>query len=406
MAKFLLLLFSLGALSEACAGSNTLSMRLHDVNLADAITLLARSINKNVIVSSAIKGTVTLTMRQVESQNAFDFFLLSHGLAKRQVGSLIYVATQEELLKRQEGEAKMREGEAAQEVLLTRFWPIHYSKAADIAQLLEDEHASFLSKRGHLNVDKRTNIIFMRDIRTNVLFAERLIKKLDVPLKQIAIEARLAVVDRDYEEQLGIQFTSIAAAQGKKKPPVEGGNEGHLGQFSLAVARLADNSLLDIKLSALEKSGHAKLISSPSLFTANQQPASIEAGEEVPYQEVSDSGGTATVFKKAVLGLKVTPQLLPNHRVLLQLQINQDRPSNRLIQGVPAISTRQIKSNVLVRAGETVILGGIYERNKEVVQQGLPFLSQLPVIGLLFKHQDIRTTQRELLIFVTPRILT
>src|SRR5262249_7616242 len=156
---------------------------------------------------------------------------------------------------------------------------------------------------------------------------------------------------------------------------------------------------------ALQNAGHAELISSPSLFTANQQLASIEAGEEVPYQEVSESGGTAIVFKKAVLGLKVTPQVLPGKNILLHLQINQDKPNNKMIHGMPRINTRKMITNFKVKSGQTIVLGGIYETNREDGQSGLPFLSSIPGFGWLFGQENIRRSKRELLIFVTPEIV-
>jgi type IV pilus assembly protein PilQ len=226
-----------------------------------------------------------------------------------------------------------------------------------------------------------------------------------VPVQQILIEARLASVDDDYERELGVHFDLN-----------QGGAEANVGlqtklpkeqakSYSLAIAKLADGSLLDVKLTALENAGHAELISSPSLFTANQQTASIEAGEEIPYQQMSDSGGTAVVFKKAVVGLSVTPQILPGNKVLLQLKINQDRPSNKMVLGMPTISTHQMTTSVLVKNGQTIVLGGIYEANKEKGEQGVPLINRVPLLAWLFKQQNIKENKRELLIFVTPKIM-
>jgi len=213
-----------------------------------------------------------------------------------------------------------------------------------------------------------------------------------VPVKQILIETRLATVDSDFERELGLHFSI-------QDPLTAQQSAGH---YSLAVARLADGALLDIKLSAMENAGRAELISNPSLFTANQQPASIEAGEEIPYQETSRNGATTTVFKKAVLSLKVTPQIMPDETVLLQLQVNQDKPSNKMVQGVPTISTRQIMTNVLIKNGQTVVLGGIYEMSSEQGEEKLP----IPLLDLLFREKNVKKRKRELLVFVTPRIMT
>jgi type IV pilus assembly protein PilQ len=250
-----------------------------------------------------------------------------------------------------------------------------------------------------LQADVRTNRIFLQDTPRQINLVNQFIHEMDVPVPQIDIEVKLASVDYDYERDLGLTFMQTS--------PDESASTETQGQsrYSLAIAHLPGSALLTVKLAALENAGHAELISSPSLFTANQETASIEAGEEVPYQEVSQSGGTAVVFKKAVLGLKVTPQLLPDKKVLLQLQINQDRPNNKTVLGMPTISTRQIISHVLVKHGQTIVLGGIYELDTQNAEERVPFLSNLPGIGLLFKQQNIKKRKRELLIFVTPKVI-
>lgn len=388
--------------STAFADNKNLTLELHNASLPDSIRLLAKFLHMNVIISPSVNGVATLQLKNAIPSHALEMLLVSHGLAKWQIGNVWFIAPKEELIKRKQEELKWYEITEEAEPLVTKIWQIKYAKAEDMARLLQDEHASLISKRGHVRVDARTNIICVQDSALHIAEAQRLIKSLDVPVKQIAIEARLASVDNDCERELGINFAV-------KSPLVEGEDaksvKEEAGHYSLAVAKLADGSLLDVRLSALEKAGHAELISSPSLFTANQQPASIEAGEEVPYQEVSESGGTAVVFKKAVLSLKVIPQVLPGNKVLLQLQINQDRPSNKMVLGVPTISTRQITTNVLVKNRETIVLGGIYENNRENGWQGLPFISQIPLLGWLFKQQTTRENKRELLIFVTPRII-
>jgi len=274
----------------------------------------------------------------------------------------------------------------AEEMHRTIVVHLQYAKAEDIANLLQKGHSALFSKQGSLYVDTRTNVLGIQDTENRLLMISRFIEKLDIPVKQILIEARLVSIDQNYEQELGIRFSTING---------------------LTIAHLADNNLLDldIKLSALEREGHGELISSPSLFTSNQKMASIEAGEEIPYQEATSSGATAMVFKKAVLGLKVTPQILPHEKVLLELQINQDRPSTHLVLGVPTIATRQIKTYVLVKNNHTVVLGGIYESNKEKNEEGLPFLSKIPVLGLLFQVNRYHSSKREMLVFVTPRII-
>lgn len=382
--------------SHLCFAEQLLNLDVQNASLPDVIRIVAKFLHLNVMISNQMTGAVTLHLHHAEPLSAFNLLLTSHDLAKWQVGNVWYIATREELIKHKQDELKWQEIADQTAILQTEVWELHYAKAEDIAHLLQDDHAGFLSKRGHVRVDVRTNTICIQDTAEIIASAAHLIQTLDVPVKQIAIEAHLASVDDDCERELGVHFDV--------NPP-GGITNVAAGQYSLAVAKLADASALDIKLAALENAGHAELISRPSLFTANQQPASIEAGEEVPYQEVSESGGTAVTFKKAVLGLKVTPQILPGNQVLLQLRINQDRPSEKLVGGVPTINTRAIVTNVLIKSGQTIVLGGIYEDNRESGEVGVPYLNRIPLLGVFFKAQHQRSSKRELLIFVKPTVI-
>src|SRR3990167_5092939 len=345
---------------KAAEQQQTLSLTLQDMALPQAIRLLAKRMQLNVMLSPNITGVATLQLVGASFKQAFDLLLTSHQLAVWQSGNVLYIAPHEELMKRQQDELKWRAVKLEAAELVTRFWQIHYGKADVLARLIQGEKMSLLSKRGSVHVDARTNVLYAKDVAAHIAAVDRLIRKLDIPVKQVLIEARLASVDSDYERELGLDFAVNSAGSASSGLAVS-----EQGRYSLALVKLADGSRLDVKLSALETAGHAELISSPRLFTANQQPASIEAGEEVAYQEVSNSGGTAVAFKKAVLGLKVTPQILPGNRVLLALQINQDRPGDKMVLGVPTISTRQIVTSILVKAGQTVVLGGIFEHNQE-----------------------------------------
>ncbi|HLB42829.1 MAG TPA: secretin N-terminal domain-containing protein [Gammaproteobacteria bacterium] len=402
--KFLFFAFMLIS-NIAYASRENLSLELNDANLRDAINIIAKFLKINVMISPSIRGVANLNLYDAIPAAAFDLLLTSHGLEKWQIGNVWYIGPREELIKRKQEELQWLAVRYASLPLFTRTWEIYYGSAKEIAHLLQNEQGSFLSKRGQVRVDVRTNTICVQDVAEQLAVIQQLIRRLDRPIKQVLIQARLASVDHDYERELGIHF-AVSSSSTSNRDGLSGTIQPALGHYSLAIATLADGSLLDVKLAALENEGRAELISSPSLFTANQQSASIEAGEEVPYQEVSESGGTAIVFKKAVLGLKVTPQILPGHQVLLQLQINQDRPSHRMVLGMPTISTRQILTNVLVREGQTIVLGGIYESNKEEGQERIPFISRVPLLGLLFKQQHIRDNKRELLIFITPTIIT
>ena len=373
-----------------------ISIDLQNVNTQDALHILAKFIHMNVVISPEIGGVVSLYLHDSEVSEAFDLLLATHHLTKWKIGKTWFIASRAELVQRKQEEHTLQVAADEAATMVTRVWQIHYAKAEDVAHLLQDNTSSLLSPRGRVRVDARTNMICIQDIETRMQELDRLVRRLDVPVQQVLISARLASVDSNFERELGVNFSV--------QDPVASGYPS-VGRYSLAVAKLADGSLLDIRLAALENEGHGEIISNPSLFTANQQTASIESGEEIPYQEVSLSGGTSIVFKKAVLSLKVTPQILPGNKVLLQLQVNQDKPSKRIVLGVPAISTRQMITNVLVNNGQTIVLGGIYETDRENDQQRIPFLGKIPLVGFLFRQQNISDSKRELLIFVTPKIV-
>lgn len=393
---FLLPQYLLGA---ATAEKSSIILDLQGVNVRDALHIIARQLNQNIIVSAAVNGDALLHINNMSAPTAFDFILKSQGLAKILEGNIWFIVPRNILIQEKQDEWKQQEVLDATAPLVTQVWQIRYAKADSIAHLIQDGGHSILSKRGFLQMDTRTNQVCVRDIQANILVVAKLIRRLDIPVKQVLIEARLASVDSDFERDLGIHFS----VQNGEPPDSVTGNS-LVGRYSLAVATLANGSLLDVQLAALENEGHAELISSPSLFTANQQPASIESGEEIPYQEISRSGGTGVAFKKAVLSLKVTPQILPNDQVQLQLQVNQDRPSSHIVLGVPAITTRQLSSNILAKNGQTIVLGGIFESGQGETMDRLPFLSKIPVLGVLFQQKNRTENKRELLIFITPHI--
>lgn len=347
-----------------------ISLDLEEAPLTDALQLVSSAMHHNVLLGSGITGTVTLHLNHADPKAVFDVLLMSHDLVCS-TGDVWFV-----------------EPRSTQELpLITKILPIHYAKASEIAKMIQDdrEHA-LLSKRGQMHADDRTHVIYVEDIPDRIATIASFIATMDKPVHQVLIEARLASVDAHSERDLGIHF---------------GGPDKEI-----ALGTLLHPALVDVKLSALENTGHAEIISSPSLFTADQQEATIESGEEIPYQEVSKSGATSVAFKKAVLSLKVTPHVMPNHRVMLELQVNQDRPSNRIVLGVPAIDTRQMNTTVWVKDGETIVLGGIYENDIEQHHQAVPGLIQVPLLGFLFGQQNKTMNKRELLIFVTPKILS
>ena len=398
---FFIVIFFISHCIYAYSDNQKISLDLENVAIQDVLHIIAKRIHHNIVISPAVQGVTSLHVDNVPAKEAFDGVLIANGLIEWKINAVWYVGLRTEWVKHKQEELKLQTLLAETAPLVTRVWQIHYAKAEDMLHILEDSKHALISKRGHVRIDKRTNMICVTDSEERITDIHRLISRLDVPVQQVLIEAHLASIDSDYERELGIHFSV-------REPTAEAGlmeavsaNSG----IGLAVVKLADGSRLDMQLSALEKAGHGELISSPSLFTANQQTASIESGEEIPYQEVSGSGATAVTFKKAVLSLKVTPQIMPGNQVMLQLQVNQDKPSKRTVLGVPAISTRQISTNILVKSGETIVLGGIYESNREQDQQEIPFLGKIPLVGWLFRQQNVINNKRELLIFVTPKII-
>ncbi len=325
----------------------------------------------------------------------------------------------------------MQEQQAAKKLapIRSELLQINYAKAADIAVMLKDKTNSLMSERGTLSVDTRTNTIWLQDTGDKLDEIRELVNQLDIPVKQVVIEARIVNMTKDCAEDLGVRF-------GVSKPShlsgtLEGANglaqgtvpadvpipdrlnvdlgalpvDGTPASIGIALAKLGGGVLLDLELSALQSEGRAEIIASPRLMTTNQQAAVIESGEDIPYQESTSSGATAVAFKKAVLSLKVTPQITPDGKLLMDLQINQDSDSGRRVQGVPIITTKSIATNVLVNNGQTIVLGGIYKQDKNNTVVRVPFFGQLPVVGNLFKRTSTSTRNEELLIFITPRII-
>lgn len=420
---FFMLIVS-AVLSAQAMPNETISVNFDKISIGSALKWFAKLNQMNLMVSVSVKGDVSLHLEKVSWQEAFRAMLISQGLADLKEGSVIYVAPMEEIARRKQ-QLKLASSEA---MLTSQLIRLNYAKAADIAKLLQNKDQGILSKQGSVFFDNRTNSLILKDTPSQVKTVKALINRLDVSVKQVAIEARIVNIDDDYEKELGIKFGVTAGRH--LSGSLEGANEisSHqsiasvnpdhrlnvdlpvavqgAGRIGLALFQLTRGTLIDLELSALESEGRAEIISTPKVITANQQPAMIEAGEEIPYQaQASIQGATITSFKKAMLRLRVTPHITPNGKIILYLQVNQDKRSSNEIQGVPTIDTRQIITQVLVNNGQTVVLGGIYEQTRINGVDRVPFFSDLPGIGVLFRHKKVVNDRRELLIFVTPRII-
>ncbi len=417
----------------------TISLNFQNINIRAVLQLLADFTGINMVVSEKVVGDITLRLNDLPWDQALDIILTTQGLDKRRTGNVMLIDTKEHFDKMEENQLKSEQVIRKLEPIRSDLLQINYAKATDVALLIKDKENSLLSDRGKISVDVRTNTLWVQDTGAKIEEVRELIKQLDIPVKQVQIEARIVQVNKDFNQDLGIRWgvskpTHLSGtlnganqlAQGTPPAnvitptqpfqpyasrlnldmvaaPASGALPASLG---IALARLGNGVLLDLELSALESEGRAELISSPRLITTNQQAAVIESGQEIPYQEATSSGATAIAFKKAVLSLKVTPQITPDNRILMDLQINQDTPSAERFNGVPAILTKEIQTNVLVNNGQTIVLGGIYKQDKNKAIRRIPFFGELPVVGGLFRNKQIVLKNEELLIFITPKIIT
>ncbi len=414
-----------------------ISINFQDIPVRNVLQLIADYNDFNLVVSDSVAGNLTLRLDGVPWQQALDIILQVKGLDKRVDGNVILVAPKAELdLREQQALEKSRLEEELGE-LKSEIIKINFAKATDIADMIGGEGAvSMLSDRGSITIDERTNSLLIRELEENIAVIRGIIESLDIPVKQVQIEARIVTVTEGNLDELGVRW-GVSSTNGSFKvggsiegnhpsqiTPYDdnGGNSAiddflnvNLGATSpnassiaFQVAKLGSDTLLDLELSALQQESKAEIISSPRLITTNKKPAYIEQGTEIPYLESSSSGATSVAFKKAVLSLKVTPQITPDNRLVLDLSVTQDRPGQVVKTGTGeavAIDTQRIGTQVLVNNGETVVLGGIFQHSVSSTVDKVPLLGDLPVLGALFRRSYENVGKSELLIFVTPKVV-
>ena len=410
-----------------------ISINFQDVPVRNVLQLIADYNDFNLVVSDSVQGNVTLRLDDVPWPQVLDIILQAKGLDKRVQGSVVLIAPKQELAENEQQAlaAKRKEEELAS--LRSEIIQVNYAKATELADLLRggSDGVSMLSARGSIHVDARTNSLIVNDIYEVISSVSDIVAALDIPVRQVHIEARIvSVSDKDIEE-FGVRW-GILSHSGSTT--VGGSIESNLGSAGLLeteanvadflnvnlaasqpgassiafqVAKLGD-ILLDLELSALQAEDKAEIISSPRLVTTNKQTAYIEQGTEIPYLEAASSGAVSVGFKKAVLSLMVTPQITADDRLVLDLVVTQDKPGLTVNTGTGeavAIDTQRIGTQVLVDNGETVVLGGIYQNELKNRIDKVPLLGDLPVLGALFRHKLKQLEKRELLIFVTPKIV-
>ncbi|OGV35595.1 MAG: hypothetical protein A3E88_06520 [Legionellales bacterium RIFCSPHIGHO2_12_FULL_35_11] len=299
---------------------------------------------------------------------------------------------------------------------INRLFQVHYAKSMELAQIIRDTNNRFLSNTGLIVYDNRTNSLWVEDNRNAVEKIAKFLNKVDIPQQQILIEAKLVYISKNSAKDLGIKFGILEPDTNNDDSNKNIKNllnidlaalplEASPATIGMALTTLSQSILLDMELSALESEGLAEIIANPKLLATDQVPAIIESGEDIPYQEFTVSGATSVSFKKAVLSLKVVPKVTYDGKLMMSLVINQDSDSGKRVQGVPIIMTKSIETDVIVKNGQTIVLGGVYKQDKNNSVIRVPFLGYLPIVGNLFRRTSSKLRNEELLIFITPKIL-
>lgn len=409
---------------------DAISLNFQDIEVRTVLQIIADYNNFNLVTSDSVSGNVTLRLDGVPWDQALDIILKVKGLDKRMEGSILLVAPSDEIAAREAKELEAKKQVAELSPLYSEFVQINYAKASEIAAMLKSQEAKMISERGSISVDARTNTLLIRDTLDSIENVKKLVKVLDIAVKQVTIESRIVTVNDNLSEELGIRwgFSDQQGSEGISGsldgaatigsgviPPINQRMNVNLpvsnaaGSIGLSIAKLSDGTILDLELTALESENKGEIIASPRITTANQKTAYIEQGTEIPFVQAASSGATAVTFKKAVLSLQVTPQITPDNKIILDLVITQDTRGDTVSTSTGsavAIDTQEIGTQVLVNNGETIVLGGIYQQQTVSAETKVPLLGDIPYLGRLFKKSREFNEKKELLIFVTPRIAT
>ncbi len=413
-----------GAARGEYAGEK-LSLNFQNIDVRSVLQVIADFTNFNIVTSDSVTGNLTLRLKDVPWDQALDIILQAKGLDMRKTGNVIWIAPGEELAAREKMQLEALAQIGDLEPLQTESFQINYHQARDIFEFLRSRDQTVLSQRGSVVFDDRSNKLFVTDVGSRLDDIRRLVQEIDIAPRQVLIEARIVEANKDFARDLGVRLTL-----GSSRGPGTGNTRIGLGQFSggaltgsgftsggatpvatfstlnLSLFNSASTRFLNLELAALETDGRGRVVSSPRVLTANQVEASIEQGTEIPYRKETSSGATSVEFKKAVLSLRVRPQITPDGRVQLMVQVNKDRPQFLPGFSEPAIDTKNVETEVLVENGGTVVIGGIYEEEETNATARVPFLGEMPVVGPLFRNNRIVSNRKELLVFITPRIVT
>jgi len=419
-----------------------LSLNFQNVEVRAVLQVIADFTGLNVITSDTVGGSLTLRLKDVPWDQALDIILQSKGLDMRKTGNVVWIAPRDELATREKLALEARSQIADLEPLRTESMQVNYQKAADFQKLLSDPTQKILSKRGSAVVDVRTNTVFVQDTPSRLEEIRKLLKQIDIPVRQVMIESRIVEANDTFSRNLGARLgfndttgqgfrvgsgnalqgsiggslANNAAGSGQNATagsfndglfvnlPAQGLSGANPGVFSFLLFNDRSTKFLNLELSALQADGKGKIISSPRVITADKIEATIEQGTEIPYQQATSSGATSVSFRKATLSLKVKPQITPDDNVIMSLRVNKDSVGQNTLSG-PSIDTKQVVTEVLVENGGTVVIGGIYTQDERSTTTKVPVLGDLPYVGFLFKNNQRVDDRRELLIFISPKIL-
>ncbi len=419
-----------------------LSLNFQNIEVRALLQVIADFTNFNVVTSDTVTGNVTLRLKDVPWDQALDIILQAKGLGLRKSGNVIWIAPKDELATKEKLELESKVQIASLEPVRTQSFQLNYTKADEVAKALTGQGAAgggaaarLLSSRGSALSETRTNQLFVTDIPSKLEEIQALISKIDIPVRQVLIEARIVEASDTFGRSLGVKLGGFSTAGGNARvganmantsagaAPVLGGattsfndtqfvnlpatgqNSFQASTFAVSLFNSAATRFLSLEISALEADGKGKIVSSPRVITADQVKALIEQGEELPYQTATSSGATALQFRKANLKLEVTPQITPEGNVLMEVDVTKDSVGRVTAAGF-AIDTKHVKTQVLVDNGGTVVIGGIFEQSERDDVTKVPFLGDIPVLGNLFKTRTKSTNKTELLIFLTPKVVT
>jgi len=387
-----------------------ISLNFQDVEVRSVLQVLADYAGINLVASDTVQGNITLRLQGVPWDQALELILRSKGLARREEGNVLLVAPAAELAEQSLGARLGQELDAQLQPLRRELLRIHHAEASELAELLLATLADdgILTGRGSLSVDTRTNTLVAHQPEDRLAELRQLVAQLDVPVRQVAIEARIVEANLDYEKSLGVRWGRRLygeTPQLGKDVFVDLGVER--AGSSIGLGLLRGGVLLDLELSAMEKTGNGEIISQPKVVTADKETARILKGTEVPYQETTKSGATSVAFREASLSLEVTPQITPDGKVIMTVKVTKDEPDFvNALNDVPPIRKNEVNAKVRVADGETIVIGGVYSTTQNNVVDKVPFFGDLPYVGRLFRRDALQEKKSELLVFLTPRIMS